>query len=48
MVDHNAKNKIGMNFARLLVEVGMDANLPEKNYFWNERGNLIEKKVTYD
>ncbi|WMV47060.1 hypothetical protein MTR67_040445 [Solanum verrucosum] len=47
MVDRNTKKKIGLNFARLLVEVVLDAQLPETILFRrNEKGNLIEQKVT--
>ncbi|KAK4715958.1 hypothetical protein R3W88_014296 [Solanum pinnatisectum] len=48
IVDRNTEKKIGLNFARLLVEVALDAQLPEKILFRNEKGNLIEQKVTYD
>jgi len=40
--------KVGLNFARLLVEVGMDTKLPDSIMFRNEWGNLIEQKVMYD
>ncbi|KAM3246825.1 hypothetical protein P3L10_008592 [Capsicum annuum] len=45
MVDINTKKKIGLSFARLLIEVEMRGNLPEKVFFRNERGELMEQKV---
>ncbi|KAH0636704.1 hypothetical protein KY289_036619 [Solanum tuberosum] len=45
MVDRNTEKKIGLNFARLLVEVVLDAQLPETILFRNEKGNLIEQKL---
>ncbi|KAH0652597.1 hypothetical protein KY289_030275 [Solanum tuberosum] len=48
MVDHNTERKIGLNFARPLVEVEMDTTLPEVILFRSEKGNLIEQKVLYD
>ncbi|WMV58886.1 hypothetical protein MTR67_052271 [Solanum verrucosum] len=48
MVDHNTERKVGLNFARLLLEVEMDTTLPEVILFRSEKGNLIEQKVLYD
>lgn len=48
MVDHNTEQKIGLSFARLLVEVNMDIALPEVVMFRNEMGNVVEQKVAYD
>ncbi|XP_019263718.1 PREDICTED: uncharacterized protein LOC109241432 [Nicotiana attenuata] len=48
MVDSNTEKKIGLSFARLLVEVQMDTKLPDKVVFKNERGLLMEQKVQYD
>ncbi|KAF3681641.1 hypothetical protein FXO37_02819 [Capsicum annuum] len=48
MVDHNAENKHGLSFARLLIEVEMRRKLPDKVLFRNERGELVEQKVLYD
>lgn len=48
MVDHNTKKKMGLNFARLLIEVGIDTRLPDTIFFRNEKGNLVEQKVQYD
>ncbi|XP_060178153.1 uncharacterized protein LOC132608098 [Lycium barbarum] len=47
-VDKNIERKIGLNFARLMVEVGMDSILPDTVTFINERGCLIEQKVSYE
>lgn len=47
MVDHNTEKKMGLNFARLLIEVEVDPNLPDKVIFRNEKGNPIEQKVQY-
>ncbi|KAM3232111.1 hypothetical protein P3S67_009337 [Capsicum chacoense] len=38
MVDINTEKKIGLSFARLLIEVEMRGNLPEKVFFRNKRG----------
>ncbi|XP_060212231.1 uncharacterized protein LOC132639853 [Lycium barbarum] len=48
MSDHNTEKKIRLNFARLLVEVDMGAELPDVVLFRNERGNIIDQKVVYD
>lgn len=48
MVDHNTEKKLGLNYARLLIEVELDSKLPEIVLFKNEKGNVIEQKVTYD
>ncbi|XP_019244532.1 PREDICTED: uncharacterized protein LOC109224406 [Nicotiana attenuata] len=48
MVDSNTEKKMGLSFARLLVEVQMDTKLPDKVFFKNERGLLLEQKVQYD
>ncbi|XP_059291730.1 uncharacterized protein LOC132045203 [Lycium ferocissimum] len=48
MVDKNTENKLGFNFAKLLVEVKIGSKLPDVIYFKNERGNIIEQHVTYD
>lgn len=48
MVDQNTQNKVGLQFARLLVEVAMNAILPDKVFYRNEKGQLIEQKVAYD
>lgn len=42
MVDHNTEKKVGLNFARLLVEVNMNADLPNEVFFRNEKGIVIE------
>ncbi|XP_059288637.1 uncharacterized protein LOC132041991 [Lycium ferocissimum] len=48
MVDRNTERKIGLNFARLLVEVQIDTPLPDVVLLKNERGKVIEQRVTYD
>ncbi|XP_060210447.1 uncharacterized protein LOC132637367 [Lycium barbarum] len=48
MADRNTEKKQGLNFARILVEVNMDAKLPDLVLFRNERGNVVEQKVIYD
>ncbi|XP_015168553.1 uncharacterized protein [Solanum tuberosum] len=48
MVDQNTERKLGLSFARLLIEVEMKVKLPDKVFFKNERGELIEQKVQYD
>ncbi|XP_070030712.1 uncharacterized protein [Nicotiana sylvestris] len=48
IVDQNTEKRIGVNFARLLVEVEMDAKLPDVVMFRNEKGKLIEQRVNYD
>ncbi|XP_019248818.1 PREDICTED: uncharacterized protein LOC109228098 [Nicotiana attenuata] len=48
MVDRNTENKIGLNFARLLIEVDVDSPLPDKVQFRNEKGALIEQRIQYD
>lgn len=48
MVDRNTKKKIGLNFIRLLIEMEVDSVLPDKVYFRNGRGILIEQKIMYD
>ncbi|XP_019237195.1 PREDICTED: uncharacterized protein LOC109217410 [Nicotiana attenuata] len=48
MVDQNTEKRIGLKFARLLVEVEMNTKLPDKISFKNEKGNIVEQEVTYD
>ncbi|KAG5619842.1 hypothetical protein H5410_005060 [Solanum commersonii] len=48
MVDQNTERKTGLNFARLMVEVDMDSTLPKMINFRNEKGQLIDQKVTYE
>lgn len=48
MVDNHTEKKIGLTIARLLIEVDMNAKLPDKVYFRNEKGNLVEQKLQYD
>jgi len=42
MVDSHTEKKQGLNFARLLIEVDIDTDLPGRVMFKNERGNLVE------
>ncbi|TMW90716.1 hypothetical protein EJD97_015355, partial [Solanum chilense] len=48
MVNRNTEERGGLNFARILVEVELGAQLPEVVHFKNERGQLIEQTVQYD
>ncbi|KAM3308578.1 hypothetical protein P3S67_010322 [Capsicum chacoense] len=48
MADSNTKKKIGLHFARLLIEVDVGAILPDVVHFKNEKGVLVEQKVQYD
>lgn len=48
MVDQNTKRKVDLQFARILVEVEFDAQLPDTILFRNEKGQLIEQRVSYD
>nr|XP_009596610.1 uncharacterized protein LOC104092659 [Nicotiana tomentosiformis] len=48
MVDQNTEKKVSLNFARLLIEVEVDTKLPDKVFFRNEKGMLIEQKINYD
>lgn len=45
MVDRNTERKIGLNFARLVIEVEVDTELPNMVYFKNDIGLLIEQKI---
>ncbi|XP_019233469.1 PREDICTED: uncharacterized protein LOC109214047 [Nicotiana attenuata] len=48
MVDKNTEKKVGLNFARLLVEVKIGEQFPESIFFKNEKGIIIEQRITYD
>ncbi|XP_075080969.1 uncharacterized protein LOC142166232 [Nicotiana tabacum] len=48
MVDKNTEKKVGLQFARMIVEVKVGDQLPEEIYFMNENGEVIEQMVTYD
>lgn len=48
MEDKNTKKKLGLNFAKLLVEVKVGEKLPKVIYFRNEKGSVIEQRVTYE
>lgn len=43
MVDSNTEKKTGLNYAKLLVEVEMNASLPDSMTFRNEKGRLTEQ-----
>ena len=47
MVDQNTERNVGLNIARLMVEVDMDVILPDTINLRNEKGNLIEQNVTH-
>lgn len=38
IVDKNIENKMGLNFAKLLVEVKIGSHFPEMIHFQNEKG----------
>lgn len=48
MVDKNTEKKVGLQFARMLVEVTVGDQFPEEIYFRNENGEVIEQRVAYD
>lgn len=48
MVDSHTEKKVGLSFARLLIEVKMDSILLDKVFFKNKRGLIMEQKVQYD
>lgn len=48
MVDENTERKTSLHFARLLIKVEMDTTLPDKVWFRNEKGALVEQKIIYD
>ncbi|WMV51956.1 hypothetical protein MTR67_045341 [Solanum verrucosum] len=47
MVDHNTEKKKGLHFAKLLVEVKMDAKLPEVILFKNEKDLIVNPQGKY-
>ncbi|XP_015060309.1 uncharacterized protein LOC107006214 [Solanum pennellii] len=46
MVYNHTENKMRLSFARLPIEVKMDTTLPEKVYFENEKGLLMDQRGT--
>ncbi|XP_019252859.1 PREDICTED: uncharacterized protein LOC109231671 [Nicotiana attenuata] len=48
VVDKNTEKKLGLNFARLLVEVKIGDQIPKTIYFKNEKGVIVEQRVTCD
>lgn len=47
-VDDNTQGKIGINFARILVEVEIGYTLKQSIHFKNEVGVLIEQNIEYE
>ncbi|XP_060182631.1 uncharacterized protein LOC132612418 [Lycium barbarum] len=48
MVGKQTERKLGLNFARLLVEVKVGEEFPDKVLFRNEKGNVVTQRVIYD
>lgn len=48
MVDKQTEKKLGLSYARMLVEVNVGQKLPEEVLFRNEKGIIISQSVTYD
>ncbi|KAK4733492.1 hypothetical protein R3W88_007753 [Solanum pinnatisectum] len=48
MVDKQTEKKLGLSYARLLVEVNVGKTLPEEVLFRNEKGVVITQSVAYD
>lgn len=48
MVDKHTEKKLGLSFARLLVEVKVGNELPEEVMFQNEKEVVLTQKVSYD
>ncbi|WMV06757.1 hypothetical protein MTR67_000142 [Solanum verrucosum] len=48
MVDKQTEKKLGLSYARLLVEVNVGKTLLEEVLFRNEKGVVITQSVTYD
>lgn len=48
MVDKHTEKKLGLSFARLLVEVKVGNELSEEVMFRNEKGVVLTQKVSYD
>lgn len=46
MADKNTERKIGLNFARLLIEVDVDSPLPDKVFFKMRKGPLWSKEYS--
>lgn len=48
MVDKNTEQKIGLSFAKSLIEVQIERALSEVIQFKNEKGKILEQQVNYD
>ncbi|KAH0682419.1 hypothetical protein KY290_020984 [Solanum tuberosum] len=48
LVDKHTEKKLGLSFARLLIEVKVGNKLPEEVMFRNEKGIVLTQKVSYD
>lgn len=48
MADKQTEKKLGLSYARMLVEVNVGQKLPEEILFRNEKGSIISQFVTYD
>ncbi|KAF3620619.1 hypothetical protein FXO38_32262 [Capsicum annuum] len=48
MADYNTKRNTGVKFARRLAKFVMDAELPERVCFMNEKCNLVEQTMQYE
>lgn len=48
MVDKQIEKKLGLSYARMLVEVNLGQKLPEEILFRNEKGVIVSQSVTYD
>lgn len=48
MVDKQIKKKLGLSYARLLLEVKVGKALPEEVKFQNEKGVKLTQNVIYD
>lgn len=46
-MDLNTERKVGLQFSRILVEVELEAKLPDTVLFRNEKGQFIEQRVNY-
>lgn len=47
-MDQATKEKEKLNFARVMVEIGINDTLPDSIVFCNEHGNRMEQKVEYE
>lgn len=47
-MDQAAKNKDKLAFARVMVEVGINQELPDEVTFCIEHGNVVKQKIKYE